>query len=130
MIVMPERKGRKRRPTHDRRRDRDVAGRAAATDAKPDSDGGPPPDVRAPRRAAASDGPLPSTTARVTGLMIAVLTAFLAILMMYEAATGDLSGIDAVLRIVAGVTLVALAVVVGLLSLAPGQVRNWLRRRR
>ena len=94
---------------------------------EPKSNGGPPPDVR---RAAASDGPLPSTTARVTGLMIAVLTAFLAILMMYEAATGDLSGVDAVLRIVAGVTLVALAVVVGLLSLAPGQVRNWLRRRR
>lgn len=124
---MPERKGRKRRPTRERRRGRDVPGQAAATDAEPKSNGGPPPDVR---RAAASDGPLPSTTARVTGLMIAVLTAFLAILMMYEAATGDLSGVDAVLRIVAGVTLVALAVVVGLLSLAPGQVRNWLRRRR
>ena len=124
---MPERKGRKRRPTRERRRDRDVPGQAVATDAEPKSNGGPPPDSR---RAAASDGPLPSTTARVTGLMIAVLTAFLAILMMYEAATGDLSGIDAVLRIVAGVMLVALAVVVGLLSLAPGQVRNWLRRRR
>jgi hypothetical protein len=93
----------------------------------------PQPRVAAPasaRRPAAADGPLPSTTARVTGLMIAVLTAFLAILMMYQAATGELSGIDAVLRIVAGVALVALAIVVGLLSLAPGQVRNLLRRRR
>lgn len=127
---MPGRKGRKRRPTRERRRDRDVPGPAAATDAVAEQSGAPRPHVRDGRRAAATDGPLPSTTARVTGLMIAVLTAFLAILMVYEAATGDLSGIDAVVRIVAGVTLVALAIVVGLLSLAPGQVRDRLRRRR
>ena len=121
---MPERKGRKRKHPRERRPGGEVATQAAI---EPQSRAAAP---ASSRRPAAAGGPLPSTTARVTGLMIAVLTAFLAILMMYEAATGDLSGVDAVLRIVAGVTLVALAVVVGLLSLAPGQVRNWLRRRR
>lgn len=125
---MPERKGRKRKHPRERRPGGEVA-TPAAIEAQPRT-AAPASSRPSGRRPAAADGPLPSTTARVTGLMIAVLTAFLAILMTYEGATGDSSGIDSVLRIVAGVTLVALALVVGLLSLAPGQVRNWLGRRR
>jgi hypothetical protein len=121
---MPEHKGRKRKHPRGRRPGGEI-GTQAAVERQPRAAA-----PASARRPAASDGPLPSTAARVTGMMIAVLTAFLAILMMYQAATGDSSGIDAVVRIVAGVTLVALAVVVGLLSLAPGQVRDWLRRRR
>ena len=129
---MPERKGRKRKHPRERRPGGEVA-TPAAIEAQPRAAApasSRPSGRPSGRRPAAADGPLPSTTARVTGLMIAVLTAFLAILMTYEGATGDSSGIDSVLRIVAGVTLVALALVVGLLSLAPGQVRNWLGRRR
>lgn len=66
----------------------------------------------------------------MTGFMLAVVTAFLAVVMVYQAASGGASGIDAALRIAAGGALVALAVVVGLLSIAPGQVRDWFRRRR
>lgn len=123
---MPERKGRKRRSSRERRRDRDVTAQAPAIEA-------PEPRAATPsvaRRAVPSGGPLPSRTARVTGFMLAVVTAFLAVVMVYQAASGGSSGIDAALRIAAGGALVALAVVVGLLSLAPGQVRDWFRRRR
>lgn len=82
-----------------------------------------------PRRAA-PDGPLPSTTARITGLMIAVLTAFLAVLMVYQSVTGAASGIDGAARIAGGGALIVLALAVGVLSVAPGMVRDWFARRR
>jgi hypothetical protein len=59
--------------------------------------------------------------------MIAVITAFLAILMISDAATGGSGGADAVVRIAAGVLLVALAVVVGALSVFPEQIRRRIR---
>ncbi len=76
------------------------------------------------------DGPLPSTTARATGLMIAVVTAFLSVLMVYQALTGEAAGIDGVARITGGIALFVLAMVVGILSVAPGAVRDWFARRR
>lgn len=82
------------------------------------------------RGAVPSGGPLPSTTARATGFILAVVTAFLAVVMVYEAASGSSSGIDAALRMAAGGALVALAVVVGVLSVAPAMVRDWFRRKR
>lgn len=120
---MPERKGRRRRVRRERvrgdaRPSHPRAETLAARGASP-----------APRSQAQA-GPLPSTTARVTGLMIAVITAFLAVLMVYQALTGDAARIDVTLRIAAAVALVVLAVIVGVLSVAPGAVRDWVRRRR
>jgi hypothetical protein len=66
----------------------------------------------------------------VTGLLLAVVTAFLSVLMVYQAASGDASGIDAVMRVVGGVLLLGLAAVVGVLSVAPAMVRDWFRRKR
>ncbi len=118
---MPERKGRKRRP--DGRRHENGGGTTPQA---------PVPAPRStisernasPRRA---DPLVPSNTARMTGLMIAVVTAFLAILMIRDAATGGSAGIDAIVRIAAGVSLVVLAVVVGALSAFPVQIRRRIR---
>lgn len=123
---MPERKGRKRKPTRERNRGgTETVTRAAVVDP-------PQPRNAAPngRRAASSDGPLPSTFARVTGLMLAVVTAVLAIGMVYQAASGAAGGIDQIGRMVAGALLVALAIVVGVLSVAPAMVRDFFQRRR
>ncbi len=115
---MPERKGRKRRP--DGRRSDGTSSVASPADATPS----------APQRKALSqraDPLVPSNTARMTGLMIAVVTAFLAILMIRDAATGGSAGIDAIVRIAAGVSLVVLAIVVGALSVFPAQIRRLIR---
>jgi hypothetical protein len=69
-------------------------------------------------------------TARVTGLMIAVITAFFATLMVYQSLTGDSSGVDGAARIVGGAVMIALAIVVGILSVAPAMVRDLFARRR
>jgi hypothetical protein len=122
---MPERKGRKRRQTRERKR----AGDQTATAMM---DAVPTPMEARPRASqpASSKGPLPSTTARVTGLMIAVLTMFLAVLMVYQTVTGDASGIDGMARIVGGIVMIALGIAVGVLSVAPGLVRDWFARGR
>lgn len=123
---MPERKGRKRRIVRDRRRGGGDAPGAATIDAsRPGTS-----QSASAKRAAASNGPLPSSTARVTGLMLAVVTAFFAFLMIFQSVTGDATGIDGAARIVGGVALVLLAVVVGVLSVAPAMVRDWFARRR
>ena len=82
------------------------------------------------RRGASSEGPLPSTFARVTGLILAVVTGVLAIGMVYQGATGDAGSIDQIGRMVAGVLLVGLAIVVGVLSVVPAMVRDFFQRRR
>ena len=122
---MPERKGRKRKITRERRRDGD--GGTATIDAPR------PGTAQTPAKArpvAANNGPLPSTTARATGLLIAVVTLFVSILMIYQSVTGDASGIDGAARIVGGTFMVLLAIVVGTLSVAPGMVRDRFARRR
>ena len=112
---MPERKGRKRRSG----RRSEGASPASAVSAP-----GAPLRNASARRA---DPLVPSNTARTTGLMIAVITAFLAILMISDAATGGCAGIDAIVRIAAGVSLVVLAIVVGALSVFPAQIRRRIR---
>jgi hypothetical protein len=124
---MPERKGRKRKPARERTRGGAApqAGAAIIDDTRARNAA-----PVAKRRAPANNAPLPSSVARATGLMLAVVTAVLATLMVYQAATGDASGLDAVLRVGAGVLLVILAVVVGVLSAVPAMVRDWFQRRR
>ncbi len=123
---MPERKGRKRKIMRERRRG-DADGSVATIDApRP----GPAQTPAKARPVAANNGPLPSTTARATGLLIAVVTLFVSILMIYQSVTGDASGIDGAARIVGGTFMVLLAIVVGALSIAPGMVRDLFARRR
>ena len=125
---MPERKGRKRRPV--RERNRATASPISTEDAVVEalrSRGGA---SKATRRNAANEGPLPSNVARATGLMLAIFTAILAVGMVYQAVTGDSGGIDQIGRIVAGVLLVLLAIVVGVLSVVPAMVRDYFQRRR
>ncbi len=124
---MPERKGRKRKLSRERRRSGDGASGTAAVDAPQ------PLAAQAPtkaRRSTTSDGPLPSTTARATGLMIALVTLFISILMIYQSVSGEATGIDGAARIVGGIAMGALAIVVGALSVAPGMVRDLFARRR
>jgi hypothetical protein len=126
VIAMPERKGRKRKVARERRRGGDGSAGAATIDAARET---PAPATKR-LKPANSGGPLPSMTARVTGLMIAVITAFFATLMVYQSLTGDSSGVDGAARIVGGIVMVALAIVVGILSVAPAMVRDLFARRR
>ncbi len=123
---MPERKGRKRRIVRERRRgDGATAGTTTIDGERPRAT-----ILASGKRGVPNNGPLPSSTARVTGLMLAVVTAFFAALMIVQSVTGDASGVDGAARIVGGILLVALAIVVGVLSVAPAMVRDWFARRR
>ena len=127
---MPERKGRKRRPGRERNRGgaapAPVSTEAAVIEALQPRNGAP----KAAGRSKQDEGPLPSNFARATGLMLALVTAMLAVVMVYQAATSHAGGIDQLGRIVAGVLLIALAIVVGVLSVVPGMVRDFFQRRR
>ena len=115
---MPDRRGRRRRPER-RRREGAVH--------VPDADR----PAAAPTRAAPqAPMAMPSTTARATGFMVALVTAVLAMLMVRDAVAGEATGIDQILRAVAGVTLVAIALLVAVLVLFPAQVRRLLAARR
>ncbi len=118
---MPEQKGRKKKQ---RERDR-----------RPRDDGAPAPDAppAAPRPSSqpTAAAPMPSMTARATGFLVAAFTAFLAVLMIYNAVTSDdASAPDAAIRIFIGTLLVLLAIFVGALVLAPAQIRDFVSRRR
>jgi hypothetical protein len=73
--------------------------------------------------------PLPSKSARFTGLMIAVITAILSILLIAEAAGSGATSVDGVTRIVAGGLMVLIALVVGVLSVFPAQIARLVRAR-
>ncbi|HEY8171562.1 MAG TPA: hypothetical protein VIH21_00620 [Dehalococcoidia bacterium] len=61
--------------------------------------------------------------------MIAVITAFLAALMIRDGITGDHTGLDMTARIVGGALLIILAIVVAVLCVAPAWVRDTFGRR-
>lgn len=129
---MPGRKGRKRRlRDRDRRRDLPPAlpGEGKGHDSADAPRTSPTPSRR--RAAAQSDAQqrLPSTGARLSGAMLAVLTAALSFLLIYNALLSA-TGIDAIVRIAGGLAMLLLAIVVGLLSLAPQVVQSWVSRRR
>ncbi len=121
---MPERKGRKRRPV-DRRRGDDASVEASARENTPET-----PSFTSRQITPPNQPPLPSPTARASGLLIAVITAFFAVLVLRDGLTGDHTTIDATLRIFAGVSLIALSLAVGVLVLAPEVVRRLLAGRR
>lgn len=112
---MPEPRGRKRRH-RERHRERGPSVPAASR---------PRADDAAPQRAITVEPRMPSRSARATGLMIAVVTAFLAVLMVKE---NFGSGTESLVRVAAGALLVALAAVVGVLSVFPERVRRIVRR--
>ncbi len=123
---MPERKGRKRRPA-DRRRGDGAPDSMSPRQTTSDTPVAPPrqsPQLSQPQPA------LPSPTARASGLLIAVVTAFFAVLVLRDGLTGDYATIDATLRIIAGVSLIALSLAVGVLVLFPEVIRRLLARGR
>jgi hypothetical protein len=61
--------------------------------------------------------------------MIAVITAFLSILLIAEAFSDGAGSVDGLTRIVAGALMVLIALVVGVLSLFPAQIARLARRR-
>ncbi len=127
---MPDAKGRRQaRPGKRRSRQRARPERGAAPRSGTGMSATAPP-VQ-PRRAGASASPpsrLPSPTARATGFMIALVTAFLAVVMIKDALT-HASGASAAIQVVGGLLLVLLALAVGALVLVPGRVRALFRRR-
>lgn len=115
---MPDAKRRKRR-----QRERARSGTTSAT--APHAPSG------SRTRPAPSPGPmpLPSTTARATGFILAVITAFLAALLIVNAVRGETGG-TAVTEVIGGALLILIAVIVAALVAIPEQIRRWLHRRR
>ena len=109
---MPQKRGRKRRP-----RDRRASGETTTATSPPPGDS----------RLSAGAPAVPSNTARATGFAIAVVTVFLAILMIADAFVADRETADAVVRGMTGAFLALLGVVIGVLSLFPAQVRRLVR---
>ena len=125
---MPDPRGRRRGRQRERaRKSRAEIAPAVAPKVPPAGAGddapAPEPLATTPRRVrgAMPAGATPSPTARATGMMLAVVTAFLAGLLIKD------SG-GSVTAIIAGVLLILLAVAVAVLVAAPGRVRTLLRR--
>ncbi len=111
---MPEKKGRKRRPQRERRTGAPGPARTpAAGDASTAAPGGEP--------------SLPAMRVRYAGLVLALLTGFIGILTAAQAFQGA-SGPNFVMLLVAGVLLVALALFIAVLALAPERVRALFSR--
>ena len=111
---MPPKKGRKRRVRERRHGD----GSEPRSEAAPSS----APRDEAPRRSTPSD--LPKLRVRMAGFVLGVITMFFGVLNVT-------SGLDAgsLPVLVTGVLLIALAVVLGVLSLVPERVRALLTRK-
>ena len=73
--------------------------------------------------------PLPSTTARATGVILAVITVFLGGLVIVGGVQNQ-TGVAAVTEVIGGVLLILIAVIVVVLVAFPEYVRRWLHRRR
>ena len=128
---MPEPKGRKKRRERDRERRRTREGRYLDADVDAEDEADTQPASVRPAQPQQPEPKMPSPTARFTGFIVAVVTAFLAFVMIYGAFGSDeLGTIDKSLRIVAGGLLVLLAVFVGFLSLAPETFRDIIQSRR
>ena len=78
---------------------------------------------------AAQQQPMPSSMARASGAILAILTAVIAFWMVYEG-LGQESASAGAARVAVGLSLVLLSIVVGVLSVAPEFVRDLVQRRR
>ena len=119
---MPDRKGRKRR-----RERRDSTGAAQ-------SSAGAPQDDSTNAAATASTRPsataaLPSRTARLSGLVLAVIT-FVLSAMIFFGAFDEETTASMVGRAILGLAMLLLALFVGALVAFPGQIRDYFARRR
>lgn len=113
---MAQKKGRKNKATREHRPAGAVPGPSQA----------PP---RAAPPSIPPGGPLPSRNARMTGFLVALMTAFIAIIVIRDAIENG-SGVEAVIRIITGISLVLLGIIVAALVLFPAQLRDYFARRR
>lgn len=122
---MPEPRGRKKGRNHERRRDgggtsggppRPIGEEAAAS-----------PKTVGTASSALVEPRMPSPFARATGALLAIITGVLAVYMVINGLSAESAGAG-VVRVVAGVLLVLLAMVVGVLSVAPEVVRAMVWR--
>ena len=121
---MPEQKGRKRKPARNRRE------HARASDGDRDeSSTREQSSASSPRSAASStiELPLPGRGVRLAAVVLAIVTAAFAVGLFYSALIA-VSGIDLVVKLAGSVILLALAIVIAALALAPGAIRERLRR--
>ena len=112
---MPPKKGRKRR-TRDRRQG--DPGEARAANTSPAADQATLP----------TSSELPKLRVRMAGFVLAVVTLFVGILTAAQGVSGGMSANSAIL-IATGGLLIALAIVIGALTLVPDRVRKLLARK-
>jgi len=114
---MPERKGRKRRPREHRRHRGESAEPPERREPAPSAPKG---------RAAHGEPSRPALWVRYAGLLLGVITMYLGVLTVAQGIGS--SGFNAVVLIVVGALLAALALALGALSLVPDRVRRLFER--
>jgi hypothetical protein len=125
---MPQGKGRKKGRNRERR---SRAGDGAVVDDDVADDlTGASPEARAVQQATVQAAqPMPSSMARATGVVLAVVTGIVGAYVLWDGLSSP-SSVDGTARIVVGVLVLLLALVVGVLSVAPDVVVSLARRGR
>ena len=123
---MPQAKGRKKGRNRDRR-ERITATSGQADEGLTDDDA----EARRVQQSSvqAAQQPMPSSMARASGAVLAMVTAVIAFYMVYNGLQSDSAG-EGAARVAVGLSLVLLSIVVGVLSVAPEFVRDLVQRRR
>lgn len=116
---MPEHRGRKRKPARTRRDDTTPRAALPATDGVT---------MQPPRSQTAAKDSIPALRARYAGFIVAVLTLMIGTFTLAQGVVGGNGTMSAALSIGAGVLLILIALVLGVLVLAPERVAAWLRR--
>jgi ABC-type transport system involved in cytochrome bd biosynthesis fused ATPase/permease subunit len=127
---MPQAKGRKKGRNRERRErsgGEDVA--VVDDDGVVDATGAPVEARRVQETSvqAAAQQPAPSSMARASGAVLAMVTAVIAFYMVWNGLQAESAGAGAA-RVAVGLSLVLLSVVVGVLSVAPEFVRDLVMR--
>lgn len=126
---MPKSKGRKRGRNRERRERSGDDAPVVDDDAEDDATGAGP-EARAVQQATVQAAqPMPTSFARATGVLLAVITGIVGAYVLWNGIQ-DESASAGVARIVVGALVLLLALVVGVLSLAPELVASLARRRR
>jgi hypothetical protein len=122
---MPQAKGRKKGRNRDRRE------RAGAVSERADESFMDETEARQVQQSnvQAAQQPMPSSMARASGAVLAMVTAVVAFYMVYNGLQAESAGAGAA-RVAVGLSLVLLSIVVGVLSVAPEFVRDLVQRRR
>ena len=122
---MPERKGRKRKPSRARR---DVSP-GAPPESSVIRDSTPARERITSPAVTPAESSIPALRVRYAAFIVATLTLMIGVLTTVQGLTGDHATLDRTALVATGIALVLLALVIGALALVPERIAAWLRRK-